>query len=182
MNTDINKQDGLLRDTTGSGYVQTALDLGADRAATFNISDISFDSRVVLKCMFGCGDYGRLHTCPYQRSPLSMEEYERIFKRYEWGVIIGCGNKHDSQRISYEIERHCFLDGYYFAFSLSDCGLCGECAKATGEDCRNPKKARPAFHSVGIDVFKTVRKLGMPIDVLRSENDAQHWYSAVFIE
>ena len=182
MITGKNIQDEYSQNDAGSGYVKAALDMGADMAAAFNISEISFDSRVVLKCMFGCGDYGWLHTCPYQRSPLSMEEYERIFKRYEWGIVIGCGNKNDSQRISYEIERQCFLEGHYFAFSLSDCGLCGECAKASGEDCRNPKKARPAFHSVGIDVFKTVRGLGMPIEVLRNENDAQHWYSAVFIE
>jgi len=31
-------------------------------------------------------------------------------------------------------------------------------------------------------VFKTVRNLGLPIEVLKDENDRQHWYSAVFIE
>jgi predicted metal-binding protein len=165
-----------------NGYIETALSMGADNAVLFKEQDIAYDSRVVLKCLFGCGDYGKVHTCPYQKSPLSMEEYEKILKRYEWGVIIGCGDKHLSQRISYEIERACFLDGYYFAFSLSDCGLCGECAKAGERDCRFPLKARPAFHSVGIDVFKTVRRLGLPITVLQNKGEPVNWYSAVFIE
>jgi predicted metal-binding protein len=163
-------------------YVEKALSMGAQNAVRFSISDIVFDPRVVLKCLFGCDDFGKAHTCPYQRSPLSMDEYQRIMSKYRWGIIIGCDDKPTSQRISYEIERACFLDGYYFAFSLSDCGLCGQCAKAADADCRFPKKARPAFHGVGIDVFKTVRGFGLPIDVLRDDGDPQHWYSAVFVE
>ena len=163
-------------------YIEKALEMGAESSIKFSINDIVFDPRVVLKCMFGCADYELLHTCPYQRSPLSMEEYKAIFSYYQWGIIIGCDNKQLSQKISYEIERISFLDGYYFAFSLSDCGLCNVCAKSSQQPCRCPKKARPAFHSVGIDVFKTVRGLGLPIDVLISEGDKQHWYSAVFIE
>jgi len=163
-------------------YVQKALDMGAANVVQFVLSDIVFDPRVVIKCLFGCGDFGKAHTCPYQRSPLTMEEYQRIFSAYKKGIIIGCADKHTSQKISYEIEKQCFLDGHYFAFSLSDCGLCGKCAKATETECRFPEKARPAFHAVGIDVFKTVRQLGLPINVLNDKDDAQNWYSAVFIE
>jgi len=163
-------------------YVQKALDMGAENAVRFSIKDIVFDSRVVLKCIFGCDDYGKQHTCPYQRSPLSMEEYREIFLNYKWGIIIGCRDKHTSQEISYEIEKTCFLNGYYFVFSLCDCGLCNPCAKGVSETCRNPQKARPAFHSVGIDVFRTVKNFGLPIEVLKTQNDRQNWYSAVFIE
>jgi predicted metal-binding protein len=163
-------------------YTCLALNMGADNAVGFDIGDIVFDSRVILKCMFGCADYGHLHTCPYQRSPLSMEEYEKVLKKYRWGLVIGCGDKHTSQKISYEIERVCFLDGYYFAFSLSDCGLCNRCAKKDDAECRFPAKARPAFHGVGIDVFKTVRQLGLPIGVLQDKDAPMNWYSAVFVE
>jgi predicted metal-binding protein len=165
-----------------SKYIETALSMGASNAVLFKTPDIVHDSRVILKCLFGCGSYGQLHTCPYQKSPLSMDEYEKIFNKYAWGIIIGCGDKNLSQKISYEIERACFLDGYYFAFSLSDCGLCKECAKASDRDCVFPAKARPAFHSVGIDVFKTVRQLGLPIEVLRDKGEPMNWYSAVFVE
>jgi predicted metal-binding protein len=163
-------------------YIDTALQMGAKNAVKFNISDIEFDPRVALKCIFGCPDFGRNHTCPYQKSPLTMKEYEEILKRYEWGIIIGCSEKAVSQRISYEIERMAFLDGYYFAFSLSDCGLCKECSRVSGEDCRLPGQARPAFHAVGIDVFKTVRKFDLPLQVARTHDDEINWYSAVFFE
>ena len=162
-------------------YVNLALHLGAENAVEFAIGGIVFDPRTLLKCVFGCADYGKNHTCPHQRSPLSLKEYKKILKRYEGGIIIGTGIKMHSQQISYEIERKCFLDGHYFAFSLSDCALCSECAHADGRDCRRPARARPAFHSVGIDVFKTVRNFGLPIEVLTSHDMKQNWYSAVFI-
>ena len=164
------------------GYIEKALEMGAKHAVRFSLDDIVFDSRVILKCIFGCSDYGKIHTCPYQKSPLSMDEYKNIFQKYTWGIIIGCDDKYASQNISFEIERLAFLDGYYFAFSLSDCAKCEKCAKSDCKECRFPQQARPAFHSVGIDVFKTVKQLGLPIGVLKDKTDAQHWYSAVFIE
>ena len=163
-------------------YIERAREMGAKNAVSFNISDIVFDSRVILKCIFGCSDYGKAHTCPYQKSPLSMEEYEKVMSKYSKGIIIGCADKKTSQHISYEIERQAFLDGYYFAFSLSDCGLCKECSHVNKEPCRVPAKARPAFHAVGIDVFKTVRQLGLPLNVLTDRSDEQNWYSAVFFD
>ena len=162
-------------------YVNLAKQLGAENAVEFAIGDIVFDPRTLLKCVFGCADYGKNHTCPHQRSPLALKEYKKILKRFEGGIIIGTDIKLYSQQISYEIERKCFLDGYYFAFSFSDCALCSECALATDKECRSPKRARPAFHSVGIDVFKTVRNLGLPIEVLTNHDMKQNWYSAVFI-
>jgi predicted metal-binding protein len=162
-------------------YVTKAKEMGAKNAAQFQISDIAFDQRVALKCIFGCATFGKAHTCPYQRSPLSMDEYEKILRRYTGGIVIGCSNKKDSQHISYEIERMAFLDGHYFAFSLSDCGLCKACSAEENLPCRIPTKARPAFHAVGIDVFKTVRGLGLPIEVCKTHDDEQNWYSAVFV-
>jgi len=163
-------------------YIDLALEMGAKNAVRFEIGDIVFDPRVVLKCIFGCGDFGRNHTCPYQKSPLNMKEYEEIFSRYKWGVIIGCADKPTSQKISFEVERAAFLDGYYFAFSLSDCGLCKECSKIDDEPCRLPAKARPAFHAVGIDVFKTVHKFNLPLAVAQTMESEVNWYSAVFVE
>ena len=165
-----------------SDYVSQAMELGATSAVYFSISDIAFDPRVILKCMFGCAAFGKMHTCPYQKSPLSMEEYEKIFSRYKGGLIIGCRDKKSSQDISIEIERNAFLDGYYFAFSLSDCCICDVCTHADGKECRMPKKARPALHAIGVDVFKTVHKLGLPLNVAKTFEDEVNWYSAVFIE
>jgi predicted metal-binding protein len=96
--------------------------------------------------------------------------------------MIHSRDKAESQEVSFAIEREAFLDGYYFAFSMSDCALCTECAGHHGVDCLHAKKARPAFHSVGIDVFKTVRRFGMPIETLPDYEAEVNWYSAVFID
>jgi len=163
-------------------YIDFAKELGADNAVKFNIEDIVFDPRVILKCIFGCSDYGRNHTCPYQKSPLTMDEYHKIFEHYKWGVIIGCKDKTLSQKISFEVERQAFLDGYYFSFSLSDCTLCKECSRVHDKCCNMPTKARPAFHAVGIDVFKTVHNFNLPLFVAQSPGSGVNWYSAVFVE
>ena len=163
-------------------YVALAKEMGAANVVKFNIEDIVFDPRVVLKCIFGCMDFGRNHTCPYQKSPLTMDEYRKIFEHYCWGVIIGCKDKASSQKISFEVERQAFLDGYHFSFSLSDCGLCKECSKVHDKCCNVPSKARPAFHAIGIDVFKTVHKFGLPLFVAQEKDSETNWYSAVFVE
>lgn len=160
-----------------------ALEMGAASATPFNISQICFDSRTLLKCMFGCNDWGKGLTCPSRPGSPTMEQYREMLSRYSWGIIIGGPNKHITQKVSFHLEGKAFGDGYYFAFSMSDCGLCKTCAGHTGGECRNPLKARPAFHSVGIDVFKTVRQFGLPINTLKDPaNEEQNWYAAVFVE
>ena len=167
----------IYRQLTEKAKSMNALDV-----VYFSIDDIEFDNRTYLKCLFGCAQWGLNHTCPSRPGSLKPWEYKQIFSEYAWGLIIHTNNVSLSQEISFELERQAFLAGYYFAFSLSDCALCRECAGAHGEFCRNPQKARPAFHSVGIDVFKTVRKFDLPIETLRDKKDPQNWYSAVFVE
>lgn len=163
-------------------YIETALKLGADHAVEFKTEDIAFDSRTLLKCMFGCNDWGKGLTCPSREGSPTPWEYERIFKKYSGGILIHSTSKKISQQASFAVEREAFMDGFYFAFSLCDCSLCAECAGFRGKDCVNKSKSRPAFHSVGIDVFKTVRKFGLPLATLRDPSEGQNWYSAVFIE
>ncbi len=163
-------------------FTNLAIKLGAEHAVVFKIDDIVFDPRTILKCMFGCSDWGRGNTCPSRPGSLKPWEYQKVFQRYSWGIIIHSTSKKVSQDVSFAIERKAFLKGYYFAFSLSDCTLCSECAGRRGEQCANPKKARPALQSVGIDVFKTVHRFSLPLKTLLNEDEEHNWYSAVFIE
>lgn len=178
-----NKSENTVPDRRAAEkYIKKALALGADHAVAFNTEDIEFDSRALLKCMFGCKDWGKGPTCPSRPGSLKPWEYEQIFKKYSWGIIIHSHDKKISQDVSFSLESEAFTDGYYLAFSLSDCACCSTCCGTKGLDCANPRKARPAFHSVGIDVFKTVRKFGLPIETLKDPSYEQNWYSAVFIE
>lgn len=162
-------------------YIETALKGGALHAIRFEIDDIAFDSRTLLKCAFGCKDFELIHTCPLQKVPLMPWDYERILKRYKWGVLIHSADKYVSQKCSFAIEKQAFGDGFYFAFSMCDC-ICKECARAEGKPCRTPDRARPAFHSVGIDIFATAHKFGLPIETIRNYEKEPNWYSAVFVE
>ena len=164
-------------------YIQTALSMGAEDALEFKLSDICFDSRTLLKCMYGCDSWGKNHTCPSRAGSPTMAQYREMFSSYRRGVIIHAHDKALSQKISFKIESMAYLDGYYFAFSLSDCAICKTCAAEDGMPCRNMHMARPAFHSVGIDVYKTVRQLGLPLNTLKdADSETQNWYSAGFID
>ena len=144
--------------------------------------DVEVRQWVRFKCMFGCADWGKGHTCPSSPGSLKPWEYRRIFEEYSWGCIVHSTSKKVSQDVSFALEREAFLDGHHFAFSMSDCAICGECAGFKGRPCVDPRRARPAFHSVGIDVFATVRQFDLPLLPLKSEDDPQNWYSAVFVE
>lgn len=162
--------------------VAKALDMGADDAVIFRLDQIVFDSRTLLKCMYGCEDWGKGHTCPSAPGSLKPWEYEQVLRRYQWGCIIHSTSKKVSQDISFALEREAFIAGHYFAFSMSDCAICSECAGFKGKPCVAQERARPAFHSVGIDVFATVKQFDLPLTTLASEDESQNWYSAVFIE
>ena len=163
-------------------FTELALKLGADDAVVFKTENIVFDSRTILKCMFGCATWGKNHTCPSMPGALKPWEYRKVLEKYSCGVIVHSTSKELSQEVSFAVEREVFLMGYYFALSLSDCALCEECTADKDKDCVFPKKARPPFHSVGIDVYKTVHQFGLPLEILKDENEQQNWYSAVFIE
>ena len=165
-------------------YVEQALEMGALDAVAFGIDDIVFDDRTLLKCMYGCADWGRNHTCPSRPGSPTMEQYREMFSRYHWGVLVHGHFKKETLDIAFELERRAFVDGYHLAWSLSGCPSCPQgCTLREGRSCRFPKRARPQFYSVGIDVFATVRGLGLPIRTLTDpERQQQNWYGPVFME
>ena len=63
-------------------FTDYALESGADHAVVFKTADVVFDSRTLLKCMFGCSDWGKGQTCPSRPGSLKPWEYEKIFARY----------------------------------------------------------------------------------------------------
>ncbi|MCL2496691.1 MAG: DUF2284 domain-containing protein [Clostridiales bacterium] len=163
-------------------FFDEAMRLGAVHAQIFTLDDIVFDPRTLIKCMYGCDDWGKGNTCPSRAGNLSLAEWRDTLSHYKWGVIIHCHEAKLNQDISFELERQAFFAGYYFAFSMSDCKLCASCAGHAGHTCLHPGEARPAFHSVGIDVFATARRFSLPIETLEHEGEQQNWYAAVFVE
>jgi len=77
----------------------------------------------------------------------------------------------------YEIEQHAFYRGFYKAlgFAAYPCIYCEDCVseqlqgvvdKSVKRECRHGEKVRTSMEAAGIDVFATVRKLNLPINVV----------------
>ena len=162
-------------------YIELALSMGAEHAVIIKPDDIVFDGRTVLKCMFGCLDWGKGCTCPSRPGFFKPWEFEPLLRKYKSVLIIHSRDKKTAQKAAFAVEREAFLDGDILVFSMSDCALCADCAGKSNEPCRNVKEARPAFHSVGIDVFSTVKKQGLPLNPLREQDEEQNWYAAVWL-
>ena len=162
-------------------YIELAISTGAENAVLITPDDVVFDGRAILKCMFGCKDWGKGCTCPSRPGSYKPWEFEPLLRKYKSVLVIHSRDKKIAQKAAFAVEREAFFDGDSLAFSMSDCALCADCAGKSGEPCRNEKEARPAFHSVGIDVMGTVKKLGLPLKALREPEEEQNWYAAVWL-
>jgi len=82
--------------------------------------------------------------------------------------------------VNLEIEM--FLDGYYKAWSMGSgpCRLCEECDLTN--PCKEGYKARPAMEACGIDVYKTARDNGFPIEVVRTHGEEKNIYGVILAE
>jgi predicted metal-binding protein len=124
--------------------------------------DLFFDIRALLKCRWGCEDYFKNSIKCHVRDTTYQERVEMINK-YNHILLAHSHNAHELSKAVLEIERTAFLDGYYFAFALRACNLCEVCIVKKGHECPTPLKVRPCDQSFGIDVYKTVRNLGLPV-------------------
>ncbi|KUK14394.1 MAG: Uncharacterized protein XD52_0333 [bacterium 42_11] len=136
---------------------------------------------VRLKCQYGCDGYGLCLTCP----PYSPEpsRTRKILDSYSIAALLwqprGWQNL---RRVCAELEREIFLSGYYKSFAMPSgpCELCEECALKY--PCNHPELARPSMEACGIDVYATVRKFGLPIEVVKDETCMANYYGLLLIE
>jgi predicted metal-binding protein len=80
------------------------------------------------------------------------------------------------------LEIEIFLDGYYKAWSMGSgpCRLCKECDVAAS--CKHGYEARPSMEACGIDVFKTARDNGFPIEVVRTHEEERNVFGLILVE
>lgn len=144
------------------------------------------------KCKFGCYNYGKRACCPPNTPPVS--ECRQFFDEYKTGAIFHFPNafskpedRHEWTREINEklisMEREVFLSGYQKTFLLpaAPCRVCVECTAAR-EDCENPQSARPTPEGMAIDVYSTVRKYALPIEVVSDYKQTINKYAFLLIE
>jgi len=147
---------------------------------------------VRMKCMFGCGEYGRGAACPPNTPP--VPQCERFFKEYSDAIILhfeGLMDKPEdrhawSARINaklVKLERAVFLAGFERAFLLfmDSCCFCKECS-GNRETCEQPRMARPAPEAMAVDVYSTVRKFGFEINVRTDSNQKMDRFAFLMVQ
>jgi predicted metal-binding protein len=84
--------------------------------------------------------------------------------------------------IMVRLEIEIFLDGFYKAWSMGSgpCRLCEECDLTA--PCKQGYEARPSMEACGIDVYKTARDNGFPIEVVRSHEEERNVFGLILVE
>lgn len=136
---------------------------------------------VRLKCQFGCDGYAQCLVCPpYTPTP---EDMRKVLDSYRRALLIHFDPDVNVKAAVVELEREIFLRGAWKALGLGagPCYLCERCALQVG-GCRHAERARPAMEACGIDVFTTVRKAGLPIEVVRTMRQCPNYYGLVLVD
>jgi predicted metal-binding protein len=157
-----------------------------------NGNQISVAQWVRVKCMYGCDSYGKKSTCP-PNTP-SITECREFIAEYKNAVVFHFQVKVDDDKELHQwckqinrellkVEKEIFLLGYYKAFALlvDECNFCSDCVPERVM-CKNKKMARPCTEAMGIDVYKTVRDLQYPIQVIREKNENMNRYGILLID
>jgi predicted metal-binding protein len=170
-----------MQEEYAKSLVALAKELGADDAIPFNIEDIAFDARTILKCLYGCP--GGLAYCPTTATEASNTlMFQQLIQKYKWGVLVRTSELGKGQDITIALESRAFRDGYTFAFGATECATCAQCATESGDPCVNRRNLRPPLYFLGIDVYKTVRGLGWTLEVVQQKGDPVSNITAVFVE
>lgn len=154
--------------------------------------DIVVAQWVRMKCRYGCSDYGTNPSCP--PNVPSVAECRQFFDEYSSAVIFHFQKRVDAPQERYswsgsvnrgllKLEREFFLLGHEKAFLvfMDCCQLCSDCA-GTSALCRNPEAVRPSPEGLAVDVFSTVKRYGLPIEVLSDYTQPMNRYAFLLVE
>ena len=166
---------------TPEQFLNRACQLGAIEAKVISPQQVFTAEWVRRKCQYGCDGFGEHLTCPpYSPTP---QETRRLLDEYTTALLIHCPSRGiDVLKIISTLEREAFLSGYYKAFGMSagPCSLCEHCnVQAT---CCHTEHARPSMEACGIDVFKTARDNGFPIEVIKGHGEERNAYGLILVE
>ncbi|MCF8032815.1 MAG: DUF2284 domain-containing protein [Desulfarculaceae bacterium] len=161
-------------------YIDLSLELGAARAKLLGPEQVFLDPRARLKCRWGCHDY-LTHGVRCGDRGIGLAEFQQMLSRYSNILLMGGPDARKMSQAVLGVEAAAFRDGHTFAFGIRTCNLCKVCAVDQGKECVSPEKVRPCDQALGIDVFRTVREAGMPIQVLKDKDEPQNRYGFVLI-
>jgi len=143
--------------------------------------DVATGAWVEWKCRFGCDGYGQCLVCPpFTPKP---DQTRRVLDGYRRGLLMHFRPDAHVKQVVADLERAIFLMGAWKAFGLGagPCHFCPSCPVPDGP-CRHPERARPSMEACGIDVFTTVRKAGLPIEVVTDRRQCPNYYGLILVD
>lgn len=170
-------------------YCKKALERGVDGAKVIEPSSVAVAEWVRMKCQFGCTGYGlRLCCPPYTPTP---DVTQKVIDAYGKAILLHkrienkATRREDTKQFNetlLRVEIEIFLDGYYKALSMGSgpCHLCKECD--IQRPCKHGYEARPSMEACGVDVFKTARENGFPIQVVRDPDQEQNIFGLILVD
>ena len=166
----------MTRDELFAALEGEVKNLGADRAAVIDASEIALDARFRTMCEANsCGVYGKCWMCPPDIGEIDalMEEiksypgglmYQSISARedsFDFEGMQEAGHRHsEKSRLLDEALRRKGHAGFLH-LSKGGCDVCSTCAKASGKPCRFPQKAISSLEAYGVNVGATVKRTAM---------------------
>ncbi len=166
-------------------YCKEVLEMRVDGAKMIDPRSVFTAEWGRMKCQFGCTGFGLSHCCP-PHTP-TPDVTRKVINSYQKAILLhrrlpkGEKTKHFNETIV-NLEIKIFLDGYYKAWSMGSgpCRLCKECDLATA--CKHGFEARPSMEACGIDVFKTARGNGFPIEVVKTHEEERNIFGLILVE
>ena len=165
-------------------YCKEAFEKGMDGARVIDPRSVVTAEWVRMKCQYGCSGFGTSLCCP-PHSP-TPEITRKVVDSYQKAILahrrLPKGEKAKLfNEAVVDLEIKIFLDGYYKAWSMGSgpCRLCKECNLTS---CKNGFTARPSMEACGIDVFKTARDNGFPIEVIKAHGEERNIYGLILVE
>lgn len=159
---------------------------GIDEAMITYTSKVDVKDWVLMKCKYGCGNYGKSYSCP--PNSINPEDMRKIMREYKRAIfIVMKTEKQDDQKkfrkALIEMEKALFLKNYYKSFALVPCPCkdCSECNAISGKPCKN-KDNRPCIEGVGIDVFSLAKKHKKNIQTISDMNKTFESYGLILLD
>ena len=168
---------------------------GIDEMIPIKTDSIVISEWVHLKCKYGCQRYGKSWCCPPETP--DPDKAKKILKEYDTALLLISRisnpffyrNNKKKRRIQVKvwkgpiaIERCLFLNGYYKAFALvsENCALCDECLYPNS--CRFPQERRPSVESFSIDIFATLKNIGIQYFIHNQRKASYNHFSIILLE
>ena len=170
-------------------FCKRAMEMGVEGAKVIDPGSVVTAEWVRMKCQYGCPGFGMSLCCP-PRTP-TPDTARKVIDSYRKAILLHqrlvkgekrAGGRGAFSKAIVRLEIEIFLEGYYKAWSMGSgpCNLCKEC-NLSGS-CRNGLEARPSMEACGIDVFKTARDNGFPVEVVRSRDGERNVFGLVLVE